>query len=253
MYIFTSPPPTRLDLNFTIAGIPVRVHPLFWLIAAFLGSTSGGIINLLVWVLVVFVSILIHEFGHAIAFKIYGLYSRVVLYMAGGLTIPETVQWGSRWASVSLSPIQEIVISFSGPLAGFLFTAITVVGVKLMGGLIITTPVLGIIPLPLAVLPINSSAVHVLFNSLFWVNIFWGVFNLMPVYPLDGGSITRNLLILADPSDGLRKSRWVSTIAGAVIALAGLIFMRSIYIGLLFGYLAYRSYRTLQGGAGRSL
>jgi Zn-dependent protease len=70
--------------------------------------------------------------------------------------------------------------------------------------------------------------------------------NLAPVYPLDGGSVTRNVLLQADPLDGVRKSLWISVIAGAAIALAGLVFFRSIFMALLFGLLAFQSYQSLQ-------
>ncbi|MBK6647729.1 MAG: hypothetical protein IPG44_18635 [Anaerolineales bacterium] len=64
--------PTRFDLQFSIAGIPVRVHPLFWVIALLLGSNSGHSLMVVVWIIVVFISILIHELGHAFAFRRYG-------------------------------------------------------------------------------------------------------------------------------------------------------------------------------------
>ena len=84
-------------------------------------------------------------------------------------------------------------------------------------------------------------------TMLLFVNVFWGIFNLLPVYPLDGGQVTRNALIQYDPRDGVRKSLWVSVIAGAVIALVGGFLMDSVYIALLFGVLAFQSYQSLQG------
>jgi membrane-associated protease RseP (regulator of RpoE activity) len=83
-------------------------------------------------------------------------------------------------------------------------------------------------------------------TALLWINIFWGVINLMPVYPLDGGSVTRNVLLQADPVDGVRKSLWISVIAGALIALAAFFFLRSIFMAVLFGFLAFQSYQSLQ-------
>src|SRR5512146_1456782 len=110
MLFFQSPPPTRYDLRFSLLGFPVRVHPLFWLIAVLLGSASADLVQILIWVLVVFVSILIHELGHALAFRRYGLSSQIVLHFAGGLTIPESTLWGGRWANVALGPNQQIFI-----------------------------------------------------------------------------------------------------------------------------------------------
>jgi hypothetical protein len=73
----------------------------------------------------------------------------------------------------------------------------------------------------------------------------------MPVYPLDGGNVTRYILLKADPWDGVRKSLWVSVIAGAAVALAGYFLLGSIYMAILFAFLAFQSYQMLQGYGGR--
>lgn len=247
MLLFQPPPPTRYDLNFTLAGFPVRVHPLFWLIAVLLGYASGDILQILTWVLVVFISILVHELGHALAFRRYGLSSRIILHFAGGLTVPEGTYWGSHWANVALGPNQNIFISLAGPGAGFLFAALVIAGVLLSGGSVMTTRLLGFIPLPgFAVLPFGGNILSMFVTALLWVNIFWGFINLMPVFPLDGGSVTRNILLQTDPVDGVRKSLWVSVIAGALIALVAFFLLRSLYMAILFGFLAFQSYQSLQ-------
>jgi len=250
MFLFQPPPPTQYDLRFSIAGIPVRVHPLFWLIALLLGS-STDLLQLPIWVFVVFVSILIHELGHALAMRRYGQPSRIILHFAGGLTVPEPVSWGSGWANVSLRPNQEIFISLAGPGAGFLLAALVVVGATISGGSIITNWLFGVIPLPVAALmPIGGRVLSLLVTMLLWVNVFWGLINLLPVYPLDGGNVSRYLLLQADPIDGVRKSLWISVIAGGLVAIAGLLILRSIYMAFLFGLLAFQSYQSLQRRAG---
>ena len=250
MFLFQPPPPTRYDLRFSIAGIPVRVHPLFWLIALLLGS-SADLIQLLIWVFVVFVSILVHELGHALAMRRYGQPSQIILHFAGGLTVPEPVSWGSGWANVSMRPNQEIFISLAGPGAGFLLAALVVVGATISGGSIVTNWLFGVIPLPVAALmPIGGRVLSLLLTMLLWVNVFWGLINLLPVYPLDGGNVSRYLLLQADPIDGVRKSLWISVIAGGLVAIAGLLILRSIYMAFLFGLLAFQSYQSLQRRAG---
>lgn len=239
-------PPTRYDLRFSIAGIPVSVHPSFWLIAILFGA-SGNLLLLPIWVLVVFVSLLIHELGHALAFRRHGQSSRILLYFAGGLTIPEPTYWGSGYANVGLTANQQIFISLAGPGAGLLFAALVLGIVALLGGSIFTIRLLGFIPLPLnATVPLGGIVVAALISMLLWVNIFWGLINLMPVYPLDGGNVARNILVQTNPVDGVRKSLWLSVIAGAILALVGLFFFRSIFIGLLFALLAFQSYQALQ-------
>jgi Zn-dependent protease len=244
--LFQSLPPTQYDLRFSLAGIPVRVHPLFWLIALLLGS-SGALIEIPIWIIVVFISILIHELGHALAFRFYGIRSQIVLHAMGGLTIPESTPWGTGWASVSPSPKQEIVISLAGPFAGFSFAALVMAIASFSGGSLLTSRLFGFIPLPLtAIMPFGGTVLSIFVSMLLWVNIFWGIFNLLPVYPLDGGQVTRNVLIQYDPWGGARKSLWVSVIAGGIIALVGLLLMKSVYIALLFGLLAFQSYQSLQ-------
>ena len=246
MFLFQVPPPTQYDLRFTIAGIPVRVHPLFWLVALLLGS-SGSLIQIPIWILVLFVSILIHELGHAFAFRRYGQNSQIILHFAGGLTVPEAVSWGSSWANVSPSPMQQIVISLAGPIAGFTFAGLIIGGVMLSGGTVLTSWFLGFIPLPVTpILSFGGQVLGILVTLLLWVNVFWGMINLLPVYPLDGGQVARNVIIQYDPWDGVRKSLWVSVITGALIALIGLLLLHSVYMAILFGFLAFQSYQSLQ-------
>lgn len=244
--LFQSPPPTRYDLRFSIAGIPVRVHPLFWLIALLLGS-SGDLLTIPIWIFVVFVSILIHELGHALAFRRYGMDSHIVLHFMGGLTIPQSTPWGSGWANVAPSPNQQIAISLAGPFAGFVFAALVIAGVLFSGGTVLTTMLFGFIPLPLTpILPFGGRVPGMLVSMLLWVNIFWGLINLLPVFPLDGGQVARNILIQYDPLDGARKSLWVSVATGGIIALAAFLLLRSVYMAFLFGLLAFQSYQALQ-------
>jgi stage IV sporulation protein FB len=220
---------------------------LFWLIAVLLGSSSGDLLQILIWVVVVFVSILIHELGHALAFRRYGLSSQIILHFAGGLTVPESTLWGNRWANVALGPKEQIFISVAGPGAGFLFAALVIAIVLVTGGTIITTRLLGFIPLPgLAMLPFGGQILGLFVTLLLWVNIFWGFINLMPVYPLDGGNVARYILLQVDPADGVRKSLWVSVIAGGLIAIVALFLLHSVYMALLFGLLAFQSYQSLQ-------
>ena len=104
----------------------------------------------------------------------------------------------------------------------------------------------GIIPMPMALLPIGGRVAQVLVRTFIWVNVFWGLINLVPVYPLDGGNISRNVLLQMDPWNGERNSLWVSVVAGGLVAVLGLILLGSIYVAFLFGYLAFQSYQSLR-------
>ena len=84
MFLFQAPPPTRFDLCFSVAGFPIRVHPLFWLMTILFGASSGSPAKLLGLVIAVFVSITIHELGHAFALRRYGQESQIILHLTGG-------------------------------------------------------------------------------------------------------------------------------------------------------------------------
>lgn len=249
--MFQSTSPTRFDLRFSIAGIPIRVHPLFWVIAILLGSNSNNLLMILVWIVVVFVSILVHELGHAFAFRRFGQPSNILLHFSGGLTIPESLPWGSGYATVSLTPNQHIFVSLAGPFAGFALAALTLAVGTALGGQIILSTLLGFIPFPIVLLPYGSGMLNEVFLTFLWVNVFWGIINLLPVFPLDGGHVTRYVLIQSDPRNGLRTSLWVSVVTGGLLAVTGLLVMNSIYMAFLFGLLAFQSYQMLQGLSAR--
>ncbi len=252
MILFQVPPPTRYDLRFTIAGIPVRVHPLFWVISFLFGFSTTNILYTFIWVLAIFVSVLVHELGHAFAFRRYGLRSSIVLHFAGGLTVPESVSWGGTWANVALSPREEIIVSLAGPFSGFLLATLLIGGVIISGGAITVNWLLGFIPIPsVTSLPFGGILFTVLVAILVSVNVFWGLINLVPVYPLDGGNVARYALLQYDPYDGVRRSLQLSVIAGGIVALVAVLFMRSVYMAFLFGFLAFQSYQSLQSRYGR--
>jgi stage IV sporulation protein FB len=249
MNLFAPPPPTRYDLRFTVFRVPVRIHPLFWIAAVLFGGIAGNLLFLLVWVVAVFVSILVHELGHALTMRRFGMDAQVVLYVLGGVTVPQAVPWGGRWAYVPFSPLQEAAVSFAGPAVGFLLAGLVTAGVAAAGGTVVLTALYGIVPMPAAILPFGG-VLQSLVSILLWINVLWGLVNLMPVYPLDGGNIIRRLLIKVDPLDGARKAHWIAIAAGGLLALAGFFLFRSIYLAVLFGYLAYLNYQTLHGGYG---
>ncbi|MFN8405410.1 MAG: site-2 protease family protein [Anaerolineales bacterium] len=250
MAFFQPTPTSRYDLRFSIAGIPVRVHPLFWLIALLLGS-SGDLLQIVIWIFVVFVSIVVHELGHAFAFRWYGLRSQILLHFSGGLTIPETTPWGGGYASVAIGPVQQILISLAGPGAGFVLAGLIIAIVHLLGGTVGNNYLFGLLPLPTsATLPLGGFTMSIFLTMMLWVNVFWGLINLLPIFPLDGGQVARNVLLLYDPIGGVRKSLWLSVIAGGLMALAGFVLFHSAYTALLFGLLAFQSYQALQNRFG---
>ncbi|MCH8921713.1 MAG: peptidase, partial [Planctomycetes bacterium] len=104
------PPKTQFDLHFSLFGFPVRISPWFWAMSLLLGFRLGNPKLLLMWVGVVFVSILIHELGHALAMRYYGWNARITLYAFGGLASYES-NWSMQQGHSS--PKSQILISLA--------------------------------------------------------------------------------------------------------------------------------------------
>lgn len=214
------------------------------------GELNMGI-GLIVITVVFFVSILIHEIGHAVAFRYYGIPSRIVLYWMGGLAIPERAggSWGDN-RSGSLSSNQQIVVSLAGPIFGFLLAAALVVFVYAIGGDIdIERYSIGPIPIPYpeflgTFLEGNKPAAVLIFSGII-INIILNLFNLVPIYPLDGGQVARQVMIQMDPHDGARNSIYLSIAAAVLIALFAFS-LKASFMAVFFGFMAWSNYQTLQ-------
>jgi Zn-dependent protease len=252
--LLAEPPPTQGDLHFRLAGMPVRIHPFFWVSTLIIGISGGGSTppaELLVWIVAVFVSILIHEVGHALVQRRYGGHPRIVLHGLGGLAICD---------DCDRSTSSQILISLAGPFAGFLFAAIVLIAVRTVGhrtgvawGSNLSLEALGLDSARVMSLlgvsfywePFRSENVDRLIGNLLWINGLWGLVNLLPIYPLDGGHVSREVCMLGRPRQGLMLSLQISMVAAGVMVLVGLNW-RSLLVPFFFGYLAYSSYRTLQ-------
>lgn len=267
MFNLADPGETNFDLRFNVLGFPVRVHPLFWLIAVILGARgfpSGGgpqlLIIVLLWVAVVFISILIHELGHCLAMRFYGSRARIVLYAMGGLAIPESSSFQPFGRASKRSTTESIVISAAGPVAGFLLAGLVIGIIFAAGGKVEPQGWFGwYIELRRgqdnqAVIAADPKAIYVwmFLEYMLWVNIMWGLINLLPVMPLDGGQIARAIFTHFDPWNGLANSLWFSVAVGAGMAAVGMLVFNSLFIALMFGMLAFSSWQMLQqlGGGG---
>ena len=109
------PNQTDFDVHFQCFGIPVRIHPGFWAISALLSLPAGREpLPVLGFALAIFLSILIHELGHALAFRKCGIQSHVVLYHFGGLAVPDSVGNYAGYGS-DYSPRSKIFVTAMGP------------------------------------------------------------------------------------------------------------------------------------------
>ena len=92
----------------------------------------------------------------------------------------------------------------------------------------------------------DSDRFNELIFDLLYINIFWGLVNLLPIYPLDGGQIAHEVLSVVNPRDGLRQSLWLSVIVAAGLAVLAGTRLQDKFLAIFFGYFAYTSYMTLQ-------
>lgn len=263
------PARTNYDLHFRVGPFPVRVHPLFWLITLLLGmgtfQNPNPPIMIALWLVVVFISILVHELGHALAMRRFGYGARVVLYSFGGLAIQDDNHSFESYRGARTTR-EQVIISLAGPIAGFLFAALVLLVVRLSGQAV-TCPWLDallegrwpqtLIPFAFEPYGFVRQKVQVLdefIYDLLYVNIFWGIVNLMPLFPLDGGQVARALFVEYRPYDGERQSLILSVGTGILLSVFGLLVLKSTFSALFFGALAFSSYqilRQMHGGGPR--
>jgi Zn-dependent protease len=240
--VLAEPERTAYDLKFRLFGFPVRVHPLFWVAAVLLGAwwleQPGGTVYLAIWIVAVFVSLIVHELGHALAFRAFGADSHIVLWIFGGLAVPWSPVSG-RW--------RRIVIALAGPLAGFVILAIVYFSDRYF---------------PWA---LNHRYLFALYTSLFFINLYWGIMNLLPVVPLDGGRVSEEICGSLFRRNGLRVALEISLGVAGLICLYSLacefesrrgdgwllnlpwwVPRGSLWTAILFGMLAVQSYQLLQ-------
>jgi membrane-associated protease RseP (regulator of RpoE activity) len=234
--------------------MPVRIHPFFWVVGAILGfprerniPMQDALISICIWVLALLIAILVHELGHAIAMRFYGFAPRIILYGFGGIT---TYGPAESYHSRGSDTLGQILICFAGPAAGFLLGGALLAAIALSG----RTVVVGLGG-PYGIWfdfdPIVNPAISRLIYSILFISLIWGAVNLLPVYPLDGGQIARELFLRARPHDGIAHSLVLSAITGGAMAAVGLLIWKSLFVAVFFGLLAFSSYQALQAMRGR--
>jgi Zn-dependent protease len=213
-----------VNLSFRLGKIPVRIHPSFLLVAVFFGLGGGTNLGiLLAWVAIVFVSVILHEVGHATMGLAFGLAPSIELHSMGG-----TTSWSG---GAPLTTARRIAISVAGPGAGFVVAAV----VRYVLGPRVFPPT-----------PVGAFA----YDNLLYVNFGWGLFNLLPVLPLDGGNVMTQLLGALTGGRGERPARIVS-IAVAALALPLALLMQNWWIGLLAAWFVSMNFRALPDAAAR--
>jgi Zn-dependent protease len=237
-------PPAPM-VRFTLFGVPVEIQPWFWLSAVLLSGalnspTPEGMQYALIFILASTISILVHEFGHALTgIRLGGGWANIVLWAFGGLAYNHKGKFtrsGRFWMIAA------------GPGAGFLLGGlvflimIAVFGARDAAGLAgwslfgfnarLSPETFDFIE--------NRWPLISLFRSMLWINFWWGAINLLPVAPLDGGQIAQ---LFVKPQKRVHQIAIVTAVAAATL---GLVWRESIYMALLFGYLAWKNYQELK-------
>jgi stage IV sporulation protein FB len=249
---FGIPSETPLDLRFWLFGVHVRVHPLHWVFSAVLGwsffvNRGGSLLYLALWVACVFVSVLIHEMGHVVMGRLFGSEGHIVLFSLGGVAIG-AADLRHRW--------QRILVSFAGPLI-----QLALWGLVYGAARTLAPQALANSQKPLS----QQNPLDVLIGMLLFINLVWPLFNLLPIWPLDGGKITREVLEGLFGHRGVIASLWVSIILSGALALQMLLAANNIklipylgwlpadlYLGLFFAVFCFGSIQALQAERNRS-
>lgn len=212
-------------------------------------DSPGAPLLLLIWIAALWLSILVHELGHAIAMRFYGIRSRIVLYHFGGLAISDSFgAWdGARRGRVDSR--EQIVISLAGPVAQLtLALVVWLVGLQLGVPMELSGWIDWIIgsKLDQPEFP-KSIVVYALFEAILYPSTAWAILNLAPILPLDGGQVMRSGLMLSRVRDPMRVAHIVSIGAGVLL---GIYFMQNgEMFGLMFFLFAASNWQAMQSGA----
>ncbi len=208
-----------------IFGFPLRIRPFYFLIVVMLGlqgrapNDAHAWGELALWFLVVTVSIVWHELGHAFAMKRYGYSPSIELHGMGGATM---------WNGGPIpTPMQRVVVSLAGPFAGFI-----------LGGLVFAVDLM----LP----SMSHPAVERGVGLLLWVNIGWGLVNLIPMVPWDGGQALHGLLDRVTNGRGARPTAIVTFVMGGLALAFTALVLRSLWMSFLVFISLASAYRLWQ-------
>jgi Zn-dependent protease len=216
---------------FRVGGISLELHPTFYLLPLYVvgqgwwDEGAHGALTALLALVLVYTSVVLHEFGHALTAKKLGIPVRqIVLLPIGGMALLERLP---------RNPVKELLIIAAGPAVNFV-----IVGICLVLGH----------GWPAHLERYAEPSLHPggILRFLLLSNLVLGCFNLLPAFPMDGGRIVRALL--AFPFDYVRATRY-AVIIGRCVALAGIVFAlydKSFLLAILFGFILVIGAREYQ-------
>ena len=192
--------------TFRVFGVPVRLHFTFILLLVFLifigigGKQSGA--TTAVYIVALFASVLLHEVGHALVARHYGIRTtEIVMYPIGGVSRPERQPKAS----------EELWIALVGPLINLAIAAALLAWVWVHSGF-------------LEIEKLREPSDANLLERIALGNLMLGLFNLLPAYPMDGGRVLRAFLALHRPyEDATRIASGAGQMLAILMGMAGLL------------------------------
>jgi Zn-dependent protease/predicted transcriptional regulator len=189
----------------TFAGIDVFVHATFLLIVGWYGFTYWqetrtlfGALEGVAFILLLFLAVTLHEYGHALTARKFGVQTRdITLYPIGGV---------ARLERMPEKPIQELWVALAGPAVNVVIAAILFIYLALTNALV-----------PFSQLTLTTGS---FIERLMLVNVSLVLFNLIPAFPMDGGRVLR--AILAMNMDYVRATQIAATVGQGLAFLFGL-------------------------------
>lgn len=204
-------------LRWRLLGINFCIQPSFWIMNALwayiLASPISGnrqlngqelITFILIWVLCTLVSVMVHELGHVVTGRIFGQPGNITITGLGGQAVGE---YGE------LRPWQRILVIAAGPGAGFAFVALLVCVDGTYWNLAIDwfnqpewlkVRLFWIDRLDPLLRIDRPAAYETSLQLLFFINLFVNIMNLLPIIPMDGGMIFKEVCCLIAPQAGLK-------------------------------------------------
>lgn len=205
--------------SFELLGFRVQVWMTFVVLALVLSWLfTAGLSPLFVFAFigVVFVSIITHELGHAVVARQLGL--QVGAIQLRGL--------GGQVSHSRTTHANQLKVSLAGPGAGLLLAA--------AAGLVLALP-----------LPIPKVLGGVLW-AVMYLNVFWSVFNLLPILPMDGGNALKSGLSMMMSEREALKWAAVSTMVVAGLGAMWALVVREPFILLFLAFFGYRGWQMYQ-------
>lgn len=213
---------SRHGVFFWLFSTLVTVRFTFFLVMVLMaGLSRRSFAEILIWVAVAGFGVLLHEFGHVAAARYYRHKPRVELYTMGGVTTWESDE-RAGW-------VEHLLISLAGPA----------IGLALAGLVWLLLENLGWVP--------GSPFLRLALSDFMWVSVGWGVFNLLPILPLDGGRSLEAILAGFRARNPRRTTRIVSLCVGGAVAV--LAFAAGwTWAGVLAAMFAYNNAQSMRGG-----